>query len=404
MGMIESLTGVYYHTIRERVQGQRYWRQRTNPDPETATAIHLVLVREPFLEGILTGRVKYTVKQSLVRNVPWMRVHDGDVILLASSACQTESKNGIRAVCSADTVDYWKVGGEEEWNRIRSSYGKQIPAEYWRSGGQEPPKYATVIEFGELFRIHPAIRVIKRNEYRAWIVESERTVKETLIEELKIRPKGQERQEGNGSTMETKNLPTGLVTAEELSERLARYKIDLSPGRLRELVRSGHLPCIHVEEQLFFQTAAVKDWVNRNMLVRQKGCDFPKELKVIKMDPIPNNKSVPKVLLYLKDALHEVPNLSPYCGVYFLIQDDEVIYVGQSVNVPSQIFQHKLDKAFNRVLYLPVPESDLGTVERAFIKALEPRLNLEPSPVNQIIVEDTEDTDNRVINARCKDD
>jgi hypothetical protein len=63
------------------------------------------------------------------------------------------------------------------------------------------------------------------------------------------------------------------------------------------------------------------------------------------------------------------------CGVYFLIQDEAVVYVGQSVNVYARMKQHALDKVFDRCLFLPIPQQYIGFVEQFFIGQLKPVLN-----------------------------
>ncbi len=72
-------------------------------------------------------------------------------------------------------------------------------------------------------------------------------------------------------------------------------------------------------------------------------------------------------------------------GVYFLCVGDEVVYAGQSVNVPSRIMSHINEsrrlagKTFDpaRIFYLPVPESELLRVESEFIGRLRPKYHGE---------------------------
>ena len=64
----------------------------------------------------------------------------------------------------------------------------------------------------------------------------------------------------------------------------------------------------------------------------------------------------------------------PIAGVYFLVCDDEIVYVGQSKNVLSRMSGHA-DKRFNTVKMIPVCEEGLLTTERMMIKILKPRYN-----------------------------
>lgn len=65
----------------------------------------------------------------------------------------------------------------------------------------------------------------------------------------------------------------------------------------------------------------------------------------------------------------------PPC-VYFLVSGDEVLYVGQTIELPLRIATHrKKGRAFDRVLFLPVPRSRREEYEAAFIKLLRPKMN-----------------------------
>lgn len=64
----------------------------------------------------------------------------------------------------------------------------------------------------------------------------------------------------------------------------------------------------------------------------------------------------------------------PIAGVYFLVCDDEIVYVGQSKNVLSRMSGHA-DKRFNTVKMIPVGEEGLLSTERMMIKILKPRYN-----------------------------
>ena len=76
----------------------------------------------------------------------------------------------------------------------------------------------------------------------------------------------------------------------------------------------------------------------------------------------------------------------PKVGVYLLIMEDEIVYVGSSTNIDSRISQHAREarepqysitpKPFERVLWYPIPGSLLDVYEGAFIRGLTPRLNM----------------------------
>jgi len=61
-------------------------------------------------------------------------------------------------------------------------------------------------------------------------------------------------------------------------------------------------------------------------------------------------------------------------GIYFLVQDQEVVYVGQSVNIYSRIAQHP-DKKFQKYAFVPCEVELLDKLESLYIHTLKPRLN-----------------------------
>lgn len=78
----------------------------------------------------------------------------------------------------------------------------------------------------------------------------------------------------------------------------------------------------------------------------------------------------------------------PYIGVYLLVRDEQIIYVGSSVWVPDRLWYHcdgrrKLasglptigGKRFDRALCLPLPESCIRSYENALIRELRPESN-----------------------------
>lgn len=73
------------------------------------------------------------------------------------------------------------------------------------------------------------------------------------------------------------------------------------------------------------------------------------------------------------------------CGVYFLLDHQEIVYVGQSVNVHARVSQHLDDstKSFNRVCYLPARPEELSEIENAMIVLLKPKFNTRGNPASQ---------------------
>lgn len=83
---------------------------------------------------------------------------------------------------------------------------------------------------------------------------------------------------------------------------------------------------------------------------------------------------------YMLDVSEIVAKSAPFkskCGVYFLIQDDQVVYVGQSVSVETRIRNHANNKyeikVFDRYAYIPCEKQQLDVLESLYIHALNPK-------------------------------
>ncbi|MFW6281710.1 MAG: GIY-YIG nuclease family protein [bacterium] len=64
-------------------------------------------------------------------------------------------------------------------------------------------------------------------------------------------------------------------------------------------------------------------------------------------------------------------------GIYKLIQDDEIVYIGQSLNCERRIGTHLKsdDKDFNSFEIIPCKEQELDELEREYINKYEPEYN-----------------------------
>lgn len=62
-------------------------------------------------------------------------------------------------------------------------------------------------------------------------------------------------------------------------------------------------------------------------------------------------------------------------GVYFLVEKQHVVYVGQSVNVHARIAAHRIDKTFSKFAYVLCDVAMLDRLESLYIHVLRPVLN-----------------------------
>lgn len=70
----------------------------------------------------------------------------------------------------------------------------------------------------------------------------------------------------------------------------------------------------------------------------------------------------------------EISQPTALVGVYLLIAEDEIVYIGQSVDVWSRVAAHAKRFSFDRVIMIDLAREDLRAYEAALIRALNPRL------------------------------
>ena len=93
-----------------------------------------------------------------------------------------------------------------------------------------------------------------------------------------------------------------------------------------------------------------------------------------------SNKITGKVLLQPEQIVKAAIPWHTASGVYFLVDGDEVVYVGQSVNIYNRIPQHH-DKKFDRYMYVPCKPELLNALESLYIHCFRPKLNFSSEGV-----------------------
>jgi hypothetical protein len=71
------------------------------------------------------------------------------------------------------------------------------------------------------------------------------------------------------------------------------------------------------------------------------------------------------------------------CGIYFLLRQDTIVYVGQSINVLTRIADHKRDgiKNFDRIFVVQCKQAELNHLEALYIDKFRPVHNSVIPPV-----------------------
>jgi len=97
--------------------------------------------------------------------------------------------------------------------------------------------------------------------------------------------------------------------------------------------------------------------------------------------------------LHSKDDIIQTSIKIPrVCGVYFLIKECEIVYVGKSINVHNRLGSHLCDKDFDKINIIECGLTQLNRLESLYIKRFKPKYNilgvndkLERNLKNQVI-------------------
>ena len=67
-----------------------------------------------------------------------------------------------------------------------------------------------------------------------------------------------------------------------------------------------------------------------------------------------------------------------YCGIYFLIEDNEIVYIGKSIDVKKRLKQHAdySEKLFNRIFFVQCDKNELNKLEAYYILKFRPKYNI----------------------------
>jgi hypothetical protein len=65
------------------------------------------------------------------------------------------------------------------------------------------------------------------------------------------------------------------------------------------------------------------------------------------------------------------------CGIYFLLDGEKIVYVGQSISLLSRVAKHWQEgaKPFNRVFFIECAQAELSHLEALYIDKFKPQYN-----------------------------
>jgi hypothetical protein len=75
------------------------------------------------------------------------------------------------------------------------------------------------------------------------------------------------------------------------------------------------------------------------------------------------------------EIVRRATGLSELAGVYFLVRDERVVYVGKSLNVYQRVASHRPSKLFDKVSFIRCHEAHLLRLEAMYISKFNPEFN-----------------------------
>ena len=112
-----------------------------------------------------------------------------------------------------------------------------------------------------------------------------------------------------------------------------------------------------------------------------------------------NNRNLDEILKTKKPFVDEST-----CGIYFLIKNNKVVYVGKSENIGLRVRVHKYSKDFDSFTIINCDSSELKNLERDYIFKFLPKYNktVNVSSSDYILVSTLdEDVENQQIKGEC---
>lgn len=76
----------------------------------------------------------------------------------------------------------------------------------------------------------------------------------------------------------------------------------------------------------------------------------------------------------------------PRCFIYFLIDNEEVVYVGQTTNGLARIEVHRRDKQFDKVYTILCEPENLDHIENSYIMKYQPKYNKTPNMTESVSI------------------
>ena len=160
-----------------------------------------------------------------------------------------------------------------------------------------------------------------------------------------------------------------LLTIQSVAKML-----DMTPKRVRNLWRDGLLPSP-------IEFGGLTLWLHADIVVLVNL--LSREYRHYVERAVPDGpKSVGIKHPALSPVREYLVSESSSPGIYFLVKDEQIVYVGSSLNPSKRIGQHRTGtrstaaKDFDSSFVLPTPIEDLIETEKKFVALIDPPLNI----------------------------
>jgi ASC-1-like (ASCH) protein len=123
---------------------------------------HLVILKKPYLDAILTGRKTIESRFYKTRQFWLSRVAPGDILFLK------ESSGPVRATAIVDKLKVFDSLTSDKIAELKQQYNQRILGDdsYWREKSNS--QFGIIVWLKDVKAITP--RFIKKADWRAWVV------------------------------------------------------------------------------------------------------------------------------------------------------------------------------------------------------------------------------------------
>jgi hypothetical protein len=133
------------------------------------------------------------------------------------------------------------------------------------------------------------------------------------------------------------------------------------------------------KSKTFKTEVEAREWGDREETSIRKRHEFREAMMcktIMAHVPMRVMQAVEKVPFTKEELLGRAFPADLRCGIYFLIEGDDIVYVGQSTDVFNRLSRHRRDgKEFDSFNIIPCPEESLDELESTYIDAFAPWLN-----------------------------